>query len=656
MSGKMQVFLILLVIGIVYGCAGSTNPTIPGLEGTGAGYTQAVTNNGRLVLGIWEVQVTETGIITVPVDRYLAGDQVHYNVKVFLKPPFCDDCLSFSNLSDDSTNQILSADVTIKNPTVVEGADVRGIVLSNNPDVYLVNPDDYTTFYDVDDPPDINPFRLFGKDLENGIVGPDVEVTEHFELHYDQVPFLFKTAVDAINPVDALREPYSIQNQTIDGALDDTGVVTRMISVDVYDRNDDVGLVSVVNEDLGIEIVLIPDSSQENHFYGSIMNESLAGVGEYELMIKAADSVQEWILYDYMTMTISDDLGFWEPMTVPLPNGDCATDLSGGYDLASGMPSVFFAGGSGCDGIWIADDKFVGSNEYFSLNDIDPLNPGFNPYPVKRIEASLAGGLGFFSDTDVVFDDGFYNGPISALLVTLFPGIGGQPTYFNFGDGDSSRMYPSDNSLVGVDIADDTEGNLYGIWADPDGILAPEMYGLTVDYTRHDVIMGGILPSDLVGEGPGKVSPQYDNIKAISIGDVSFEMAIVYVLENNGTSSEIEVLMATIDAGTFTTTFSSGATIDLGAVDAVDMTGLMQRADYLPNPEYATVAVLVQGTGGGYLSMYNSLDFSLVEDVGSESDPIVPGVMQAIDANNARWTLLVLNESHEVTTLSFNVG
>jgi len=657
MKGKTYslFFVIVLALGLLCGCTGSVSPTSPGPAPADPISSAAQYDPGRQIWGVWEVTVNGNGVTVEEIsDRYSAG-KVHFNVKAFLKPPYCSDCIKFDNVVNDETNQLLKADVTLKNPYPVSGADVRGIVISNIPEIYLANPDDYTDFYDGDDPADINPFRLFGKDLTDGIVGQGIEITEHFELHYDSTPFIFKTAVDAIYPTDSLREPYAIQNQTIEGVLDTGGVLSRKVDVEVLDRNDDTGTVSVTCEDLGFDTALFKDSQNANHYYGWVSNSNGALDGTYDVLISAADSVQPWILYDYLTVTVTADIGQWSITSYKLPDSDCPRDIGTGYDTLTGLPTVLFPGGDACDEITTTDLEFAGYNTYFGLDEIDPLIPGFSPYPVRRMDSSIAGGTAFFCDSSATYDDGFFEGPVSSLMITIFPGMTGEPSYINPGDGDAGRMYPTFPTFEGVDVTDDMMGMLYGLWADPEGVLPPEVYGLGPDYTRHDVAMGGFLPAQLVGDGPGKVSPLRSNLKAIEVQGAGFDIGYLFVLESAGSDCEIEVLRYTVDFSLKITTFSPQATIPLPGLNAVDLDSIMFNPLYTPNPDFESLAVLVQGTTGPYVKMFETAGFTQVDEIGSASEPILPGAAASLDCESFTWSTIILTEEGRVAVLRWVV-
>ena len=71
----------------------------------------------------------------------------HINVKPFVSPPVCGDCVAVIPTGPYSGN-ILPLDITLSNPQPVKGYDVRGILISNDFGVGLANPDNFTDLFD----------------------------------------------------------------------------------------------------------------------------------------------------------------------------------------------------------------------------------------------------------------------------------------------------------------------------------------------------------------------------------------------------------------------------------------------------------------------------------------------------------------------------
>jgi len=637
----------IFTIGFI-GCAGTDLPTAPGDPGqTGSNGAQ-----GRELLGVWEFYWDGSELaVTNTTERYVS---LHINVKKFLKPPYCADCMQVSNISDDPVNKILSVDVTIKNPFKIEGADPRGIFLGFVPAINLANADDYTDFWNEYNG-DINGFKLYGKDMHDGIFGEGAQDTETFEIKYNFTPFFFSTAVDAIYPADSLREPYLIQNQEVEGALDIDGNVERPFSVEVYDRNDDHGTVSVVCDELDLNVALEQDDDDINLFTGTVKNNSMAEPGDYEATIIAGDSETGWFLYDFITLTVSDDIGKWAITTYTLDNSGCPRDISVTFEFDTEEVSVFYPGGGSCDEISVIDGLFTTPETYYTLLDIDPMVPDFNPYPVTRLDVAVSGGVAFFTNSEEIYSDEFFTGPYSSMLVTLGTDDAGAPEYTNNGDGDANRIPPGHPSLRGVDVADDLQGNLYGFWADPDGVVNPQIYGVMYDFTRHDIQMGGLLPDAIVGETVGRITRQKDNLKAIQIGQFMFESGQLYVVENDGVNSVVEVMVFMIDFNMKITTWESLETITLGELDAVDIDVILFNPSYLPNQDSDTIAILINGPSGCYLKMIETMGFGEVEMIGSPDEPILSGTGIALEVNKDLGDIYIANDANEIAVLKWNL-
>jgi hypothetical protein len=271
------------------------------------------------------------------------------------------------------------------------------------------------------------------------------------------------------------------------------------------------------------------------------------------------------------------------------------------------------------------------------------------------LDASFTGGVVFFSDSDDIYSDPFYTGPVSSLMLSIYPNSSGVLKYLDPGDGDVSRMYPSNTALHVVDVTDDLAGAAYGLWADPAGVIAPEMYGLTPDYTRHDVFMGGSFPDDMLGDGPGKIPKSASRIKAFDVSNVGVQAGFIYILEWDGSNSEIEIIQFASDFQTKITTYTPASTISLGSVEAVDMDIAMMNPTYLPNPDSDNLAVLIRGTSGGWVRIYSSGDKNMVDEIGDASNPSIPGTAVSLDVDNSHWTIDVLNQNDSAVVFSWVV-
>ena len=638
---------IIFVMLFLISCSGTGGITAP--DNPSSASKEPLIDSSRQLWGIWEFYVDESGISVNEVS--IRDIEAHINVKKFVTPPFCSDCLKLSNFNHDTVNKKISVDVTLKNPTQFAGADVRGIFMPGQTTLIMLNPDDYTELFD-DAPPDKNPFRLFGKTFVNGVFGPLQIDTEHYEIQYEALPLSFKTAIDAVYPITADREPYAISNQSIDGDLDTSGNILRNISVEVFDRKNNTGEVRIQNEDLGIDLLLTKKDGSNTEYLGTYSNAAGAPAGEYRCLISATDNVAPEILYDYLVITVSETVGGWNTTLYDHP-GACGRDITATFNLNSGESAVFYPGGTGCEYIKTADPDFTGEKNFFLLVDIDRIVDNFSPNPIKAIDSTLLGGTGFFSSSSADYSDEFYTGPVESLLVTLFLDSAGKPKYKNPGDGDCGRIPPTNSALVGWDVTNDISGNLYGAWVDQDGVVPHEFYGLAPDYTRHDVIMGGPLPANLVGDADGKITTDMSKLKGLAVFSAFVDSGNIYVLESSGSSSNIEVLQFIVDPEELTTTYQSIATIKLGSVDAKDIEILPYNEEYLPNSDSESILVFIAGASGGYIQVYDIFDNALIETIGSGSAPILDGTPAHLDVNNETWLIYLDNDSDGAAVLNW---
>lgn len=630
-------------------CSGASLPTSPGtlpLETSGIQVSET-----HQIWGVWEVTVDYNGIRVEEIsDRYLAG---HFNVKSFLRPPHCDDCIKFTNIVYDQVNNLLGADVTLKNPTLYIGADVRGTVISNNPEVYLMDPDDFTELFDTDTPPDKNPFRLFGQDDPSGWVLGNSEVTETFILHYDSIPFAFQSVVDAVYPPTSNREPYIISSQTIEGSLDEGGNVTRKLEVKVLDRHEDDLNVNLSCEDLDWDIDMVPKTGAADWYTANVSNTNNAAVGEYEVLISADDGTTQWTLYDYITVTVLEQVEGWYIDIYDFPSEGCSRDVAAAFDVQLIETNNYFCGGDMCDFIKSSNIDFSNTAEFFSLTDIDPLVPDMNPYPVGVLDSSIAGGIGFFSNSEMSYSDPFYFGPMNSLLFTIYMSPGDPPKYINYGDGDSGRIPPSSGMLIGVDVSGDVLGNLYGMWASVKPGQSPEFYGLTPDFTRHDVFMGGALGQDMVGSGPGLLSADPEVLDALAVDTKAANSGRFLILENEEGVSEIEIIEYFVEFTTQTTLFNMSNTLNFEVDSALDIDIMRVESHYSLNPDQTTLVILMKSTGGGYVKLYNAETLQFLENIGDAAHPIIPGTPARLDVNQGEWKIVVTNEEDNAAVIKY---
>ncbi len=226
----------------------------------------------------------------------------HANVKTYLNPPNCYDCITMTPIGPYQ-DKIIPVNITLKNPTPLTGYDVRGILLSTDPGADLDNPDDYTTLFGDGLTP--NPFKAFAKSALNRAFGAGESFTEQYDVYLSSFGKVMAIdyAVDANYPGRA-KEPYEISIPIVDGEIDNKGNNIVGISVDVFAAGDDVDEVV-----LDASAMFFADDLTFTHGTGNtweldFQNTPKAQAGTYTLMIKASTSSSTQFLYDYFDVTV----------------------------------------------------------------------------------------------------------------------------------------------------------------------------------------------------------------------------------------------------------------------------------------------------------------------------------------------------------------
>jgi hypothetical protein len=233
---------------------------------------------------------------------------MHANVKAYLNPPNCNNCVTVVPTGPYSGN-IMPVNISLRNPTSLTGYDVRGILLSDDPGAYLKNPDDYTDFWDNGGAVNINPFRAFAKVNSDRSFGAGETYTEPYQIYLSGFGKIAVVdyAVDASWPGRA-KEPYVIFNLFINGNIDDLNVGLATLQVEVLSANDDVDEVSIDLSSLGFSEDLDLTNSYDNVWEVTFGNDPLAAQGAYVGWMKASTSSSIKYLYYKFMLTVIEGI------------------------------------------------------------------------------------------------------------------------------------------------------------------------------------------------------------------------------------------------------------------------------------------------------------------------------------------------------------
>jgi hypothetical protein len=298
---KAAYFFLIIVIGalVVFGCS-QASPVIPTLQPAADRTTDS---DEHMLWGYYRFYIDPAGatVSIIPVRQV----EKHYNVKTFLNPPNCNDCITIQP-TGPYNNQIIPLDITLKNPEAVTGYDVRGILLSDDAGAYLNNPDSYTGLFDNGGLVNINPFKAYAKTETDRAFGPGASFTEHYDIFlstFGKVAVV-DYAVDASWPSRA-KEPYDLKFSYSYGALDNYGYQTITIGVEVHADNDDVDEVLIDCSSMGFaQDILFMQTTATEFWEASFENTPLAGTGNYECLLKASTESSAKYLYNYVEITV----------------------------------------------------------------------------------------------------------------------------------------------------------------------------------------------------------------------------------------------------------------------------------------------------------------------------------------------------------------
>lgn len=219
---NLKFFLLLVVISSVFlviGCSGSPD-TLTQPEPVLAPERDSLTD-GRVILGTYKFLFNpDEGTVSVLPNRELAN---HFNVTGYVKPPMCYDCVQIVGSYHNFQAQEWTIGVLLKNPSVMPGFDVRGLVF-NLGNKWLKNADGYMTKYLQQD----ISFKAFAKLDPVRAFWPLTSGQENYTFHFPPgsgwatVDYIVDTSFpgNAKEPIlENISFPYEIENGWLDQPL-----------------------------------------------------------------------------------------------------------------------------------------------------------------------------------------------------------------------------------------------------------------------------------------------------------------------------------------------------------------------------------------------------------------------------------------------------
>jgi len=300
---RISTLFILLTVLLITGCASSPeNPSSPPLDNTNEMVlTGESVESSHVPWGFWTISIDRKNFtVNVNPDR---NARMHFDITSTVLPPNCHDCLELSVNSYNPDTQIVNVDVTLRNPTILAGRDVRGIFYTDDEYRLLLNPDDWTGLWDIPGGEEINPFKAFAKGVSSRIFAAGESYTENYRIHmthWENVRF----AVDASWPENC-EEPYEIDDFE-HGYLSQDAGVSCVVDVVVHDWLDDTNEVRLwAPEITGTEflpLIYVTD----DRWTGILANNEGVSEGIYTALISAGSELDDSLeLYDKVEINVS---------------------------------------------------------------------------------------------------------------------------------------------------------------------------------------------------------------------------------------------------------------------------------------------------------------------------------------------------------------
>ena len=299
MKAPLMTMLVIMASLWMAGCSASSpiEPQPP------ASIAQSGTGDAHICWGYYDFYIDPV----TPKVEVIPQRQVmkHFNVKSYVTPPACNDCL-IVDPTGPFQDHILPIDVTLKNPTPIKGYDVRGILISNDAGVALKNADNYTDLFDDGGTVEINPFKAYAKLVPDRSFAADDIFTESYQLFLSSFGKISKIsyAIDASWPTRP-KEPYSISQISMNGILDNYGLYTVTVSVEVLAAGGDVDEVTLDASSLGFAPDFVLTNVSGVTWAVDLTNSNLSPAGNYSVLVKASTASTTQYLYSYDTIAVT---------------------------------------------------------------------------------------------------------------------------------------------------------------------------------------------------------------------------------------------------------------------------------------------------------------------------------------------------------------
>ncbi len=258
----------------------------------------------------------ESGTNAYVVDR---SPDIHYNLTNELSEPLCPDCIEIEMIENDEVNHVVKLLVTLRNPTNEAYYDIRGIMVTNETFVSIVNPDGYITLFDDGGEIEWNPYYAYCLENEDRKFEPDYASKRFWYIKYTPGESMdFTLVVEGSHPghcEDVTRILSEISDDTYLTPWDQVG--NMVLTVD--DWQWDISAVHLHIPDLNIEVPFVEGELSQYTLDWDSIEYPVAGT--YEFYAEAWSPNPDLLaVRQYGTITVHpDDEVFYEDLPTAYP-------------------------------------------------------------------------------------------------------------------------------------------------------------------------------------------------------------------------------------------------------------------------------------------------------------------------------------------------
>jgi hypothetical protein len=298
-----NVFFLLTVfvaISILFGCSSADSPMVP--AGPDAG-VERTSDNSRRILYTFRVAFNpeDASVVVVPT----RNADFHANVTDYVLPPSCMDCVAIVGSNYKPAFEQWDLNVQLKNPTLITGYDVRGLVY-NLGDKYILNSDGYMKNYLSQD----ISYKSFAKTIGQRAFAEYAVHQETYLFHFpagsnwNTVDFI----VDASWPGNA-KEPF-IENVIFPAVLE-SGSDVATINVLGYDHQGDSFTLTADFTSIGGTVTQLYDDGAHSDgpsgdgIFGATGIMATVGAGDYVIGLQAVDTSMKYA-YNSFHVTVTE--------------------------------------------------------------------------------------------------------------------------------------------------------------------------------------------------------------------------------------------------------------------------------------------------------------------------------------------------------------